>query len=52
MSEQRIQTQTILNSVGAAAATNATSQIHAANDGDIRRVRVKRSGHPVPSHST
>jgi type I restriction enzyme R subunit len=43
-------TQAILNSVGAAAATSVTTQIHSVADRDVCRVHVKPSGHPV--HAT
>ncbi len=43
-------TQAVLNAVGAAAATNVTTQIHSVDDRDLCRVHVKPSGHPV--HAT
>jgi len=45
-------TQAILNSVGAAAATNVTTQIHVVAGRDPCRVHVKPSGHPVPATVT
>jgi len=43
-------TQAVLNAVGAAAATNVTTQIHTIGGHDVCRVHVKPSGHPV--HAT
>ena len=45
-------TQAVLNSVGAAAATNVTSQVHTVGDRDVCRVHVKPSGHPVHAEVT
>jgi predicted HTH transcriptional regulator len=45
-------TQAVLNSVGAAAATNVTSQIHTIEGRDVCRVHVKPSGHPVHADVT
>lgn len=45
-------TQAILNSVGAAAATNVTTQVHTVDGRDICRVHVKPSGHPVHADVT
>ena len=42
--------QAILNAVGAAAATNVTSQVHAVDGKGVCRVHVRPSGHPV--HAT
>ena len=43
-------TQAVLNSVGAAAATNVTTQIHTVGGKAVCRLHVKPSGHPV--HAT
>lgn len=40
-------TRAILNSVGAAAATNVTTRVHTVDGRDICRVHVKPSGHPA-----
>ena len=40
-------TQAVLNSVGAAAATNVTTHIHTVDGRDLCRVHVKPSGHPA-----
>jgi type I restriction enzyme, R subunit len=45
-------TQAVLNSVGAAAATNVTSQMHAVGGNDVCRVHIKPSGHPVYAEVT
>ena len=45
-------TQAVLNSVGAAAATNVTTQIHTIDSHDLCRVHVKPSGHPVHAEVT
>ncbi len=45
-------TQAILNSVGAAAATNVTTQVHTVDGHDVCRVHVKPSGHPVHAEVT
>lgn len=42
--------QAVINAVGAAAATNVTSQIHDIDGVDVCRVQVSPSGHPV--HAT
>ena len=42
----------VLNAVGAAAATNVTTQIHTVDDHDLCRVHVKPSGHPVHADVT
>lgn len=42
--------QAVINAVGAAAATNVTSQIHRVDGIDLCRVHVSPSGHPV--HAT
>ena len=45
-------TQAVLNSVGAAAATNVTSQVHTVDGKDVCRVHIKPSGHPVHAEVT
>lgn len=45
-------TQSILNSVGAAAATNITTQVHTIDGRDLCRVHVRPSGHPVHAEVT
>ena len=45
-------TQAVLNSVGAAAATNLTSQVHTVGGHDVCRVHIKPSGHPVRAEVT
>ncbi len=45
-------TQSVLNSVGAAAATNVTTQVHTIGGNDVCRVHVKPSGHPVHAQVT
>lgn len=45
-------TQAILNSVGAAAATDVTTQVHTVDGHDLCRVHVKPSGHPVHADVT
>ena len=40
-------TQAVLNSVGAAAATNVTTQMHTVGGHDVSRVHIQPSGHPV-----
>jgi len=42
--------QAVINAVGAAAATNVTSDIHTVAGADVCRVHVKPSAHPV--HAT
>ncbi len=45
-------TQAVLNAVGAAAATNVTTQIHTVDGRDLCRVHVRPSGHPVHADVT
>ena len=45
-------TQAVLNSVGAAAATNVTSHVHTVDGNDVCRVHIKPSGHPVHAEVT
>jgi type I restriction enzyme R subunit len=49
---QQALTQAILNSVGASAATNVTSQIHTIDGHDICRVHTQPSAHPVDATIT
>ncbi len=42
----------VLNAVGAAAATNVTTQIHTIDGHDLCRVHVKPCGHPVHAEVT
>jgi predicted nucleotidyltransferase len=45
-------TQAVVNAVGPAAATYVTTQVEAVNGGDVCRVHVRPSGHPVHAHVT